>query len=111
MEKAAKDALKCGVKVAVIKLGGDGALLETREGESVYLPAFKVKALDTTGAGDGFNAGLLVGLLNDWELKKCVTVANAVGALAVTKLGAITALPYKNELNSFLKEQNIDYQI
>lgn len=111
MEKAAKDALKCGVEVAVIKLGRDGALLETREGESMYLPAFKVKALDTTGAGDGWNAGLIVGLLKGWELKKCVTVANAVGALVVTKLGAITALPYKNELNSFLKEQNIDFQI
>jgi sugar/nucleoside kinase (ribokinase family) len=75
------------------------------------MPAFKVKAVDTTGAGDGWNAGLLVGQLKGWDLKTCVTIANAVGALVVTKRGAITALPYKNELNSFLKQHNVKLEV
>jgi sugar/nucleoside kinase (ribokinase family) len=111
MANAAKEALKHGVKMVGIKLGSDGALLDTKEGTTVQLPGFQVNAVDTTGAGDGWNAGLLVGLLKGWDLQTCVTVANAVGALVVTKLGAITALPDKNELNTFLKEQAIDINL
>lgn len=110
-EKAARKALKRGVQTVGIKLGADGALLQNSAGESLYAPAFKVKAVDTTGAGDGWNAGLLVGMLRGWDLKTCVTIANAVGALVVTKHGAITALPYKHELDRFLKEQNVRLKI
>jgi 2-dehydro-3-deoxygluconokinase len=55
--------------------------------------------------------GFAVGLLKGWDLKTCVTAANAVGALVVTKHGAITALPYKNELAKFLERHNIDLKI
>jgi len=110
-EKAAKTSLKHGVNIVGIKLGVNGALVMTREGKKVHVPAFKVRAIDTTGAGDGWNAGLLVGILKEWDLETCVTVANAVGALVVTKRGAITALPYKNELNSFLEQQNVGLRI
>jgi sugar/nucleoside kinase (ribokinase family) len=110
-EKAAETALKYGVNVVGIKLGKDGALLETKLGKPLYVPAFHVEAVDTTGAGDGWNAGLLTGLLKGWDLKTCVTVANAVGALVVTKRGAITALPYKDELNSFLKEHGMNLKV
>jgi sugar/nucleoside kinase (ribokinase family) len=110
-EEAANKALKYGVEIAGIKLGDRGALVKTRGGESIYAPAFKVKAVDTTGAGDGWNAGLLVGLLRGWDLEKCVKVANAVGALVVTKHGAITALPYKEELIKFIREQNLAIEI
>jgi sugar/nucleoside kinase (ribokinase family) len=110
-EKAAKKSLKYGVSTVGIKLGADGALVTTKEGKKVHVPAFKVEAVDTTGAGDGWNAGLLVGQLKGWDLKTCVIIANAVGALVVTKRGAITALPYKNELNSFLKQHNIKLEV
>jgi len=110
-EKAAEAALRCGAKVVGVKLGSDGALVETNKNQRLYAPAFKVRAVDTTGAGDGWNAGLLVGLLKGWDLNTCLIVANAVGALVVTKPGAITALPYKDELNSFLKEQGVDLKV
>lgn len=110
-EKAAQKALKYGVSLVGIKLGSDGALAATKDGRKVHAPAFKVKAVDTTGAGDGWNAGLLVGQLKGWNLETCVTVANAVGALVVTKRGAITALPYKNELNGFLNQNNVKLAI
>jgi sugar/nucleoside kinase (ribokinase family) len=110
-ERAARISLKHGVDVVGIKLGVNGALVMTKEGKKVHVPAFKVKTIDTTGAGDGWNAGLLVGILKGWDLETCVTVANAVGALVVTKRGAITALPYKNELNSFLSQQNVGLKV
>ncbi len=111
MATAAKEALQHGVQIVGIKLGRDGALLATQGGTTVQCPGFKVNAVDTTGAGDGWNAGLLVGLLKGWPLATCVTVANAVGALVVTKRGAITALPTQTEVNTFLNEQHIDTQI
>jgi sugar/nucleoside kinase (ribokinase family) len=110
-EEAARTSLKCGVSIVGIKLGADGALVLTREGKKVHAPAFKVKAIDTTGAGDGWNAGLLIGFLKGWDLETCVTVANAVGALVVTRRGAVTALPYKSELNSFLAQYNVKLKV
>lgn len=110
-DKASEIALKYGVRVVGIKLGAHGALVRTREGRKVHVPAFDVRVVDTTGAGDGWNAGLLVGLLKGWDLKTCVTVANAVGALVVTRRGAITALPYMSELSGFLEERGLDLKV
>lgn len=77
----------------------------------VVAPAFKVNVVDVTGAGDGWNAGLLVGLYKGWSVEVCITVANAVGALVVTKPGAITALPYRKELNKFLHDNGIGISV
>ncbi len=69
-----------------------------------HVPGFRVETVDTTGAGDGFVAGLLTGLLENevaWEhvadLEKVLRFANAVGALTTTKRGAIPALPTRAE--------------
>jgi len=102
-EVAARKALRYGVGFVGIKLGEKGCYIMSKDGKSVQRPAFRVKAVDTTGAGDGWNAGLLVGLCRGWDLEKCATVANAIGALVVTKRGAITAMPYKQELETFLQ--------
>ncbi len=109
--KAAEAALGYGVGLVGIKLGAEGALVSTKDGRKLHVPAFEVRAVDTTGAGDGWNAGLLVGLLRGWDLKTCATVANAVGALVVTKHGAITALPYRSELSGFLEERGLDLKV
>ena len=85
---------------------------------------FDVQAVDTTGAGDAFVAGLLVGLieatgagtaattrralrvLGEAEWRRVLTLANAVGALCTTKLGAIPALPTAEEVRTFLNERS-----
>jgi sugar/nucleoside kinase (ribokinase family) len=67
--------------------------VEDESGKIVSKPAFNVEVVDTTGAGDGWAAGFEFGLVKRLSLETCVTVANAVGALTVTKRGAITALP------------------
>ena len=110
-EEAARRALRYGIEIAGIKLGEKGSLLMSKEGITVQAPAFRVKAIDTTGAGDGWNAGILVGLCKGWELEKCARVANAIGAMVVTKRGAITALPHKDELIEFLKHTDTRIEI
>jgi len=110
-EKAARKAFRYGVEIVGIKMGAKGAFLQKRTDEKSMLPAFKVRAVDTTGAGDGWNAGLLVGLIKGWDLHICLSVANAVGALVVTKHGAITALPYKHELERFLEAHEINVDL
>jgi len=110
-EVAARMALRCGVGIVGIKLGEQGSYIMSKDGKSARAPAFRVKAVDTTGAGDGWNAGLLVGLCKGWDLEKCATVANALGAMVVTKRGAITAMPYKEELKTFLKRAGIKIEI
>ncbi|MBC7091483.1 MAG: sugar kinase [Nitrososphaeria archaeon] len=110
-EKAASLALNFGLKIVCIKLGSKGAFSMTVDGVSVLEPAFKVKAVDTTGAGDGWNAGFIVGMLKNFGLRDSVRIANALGALVVTKHGAITALPYKGELNRFLEYNGLNLRI
>jgi len=109
--KAASRALKLGPRTVGIKLGAQGSFVNTAERRVIRKPAFSVKPVDTTGAGDGWNAGLLVGICEGWDLEKSVTVANAVGALVVTKRGAITAMPYRAELNAFLKQAGVQLSI
>jgi len=104
-------ALKFGVNVVGVKRGSKGSLIKSKEGPEISVPAFKVDVIDTTGAGDGWDAGFLVGLLRGFGLEECATIANAVGALVVTKRGAITALPYKDELNQFLMHHDIKLKI
>jgi sugar/nucleoside kinase (ribokinase family) len=58
-KEAAESALKFGVKIAGVKLGEKGALIRSKDGIEVFEPAYRVDAVDTTGAGDGWNAGLL----------------------------------------------------
>lgn len=87
--------------------GAQGSTVYTRKGH-VHVPGFSVKALDTTGAGDGFMAGILVGILEHWNehiqhLEEIVRFANAVGAMATTQLGAIPSLPTRAQVDTFLR--------
>ncbi|MBE2271778.1 MAG: hypothetical protein IAE80_26330 [Anaerolinea sp.] len=100
------------LRYLVVTRGAAGATLYTREGARIDVPGFTVQAVDTTGAGDGFVAGLLVGLLErnyptDPEtLTQIVRFANGVGALATTAKGAIPALPNRWTVEAFLAAQN-----
>ncbi len=109
--EVADKALKFGLDIVGVKLGSEGCFLKSRDGKEIFEPAFKVKAIDTTGAGDGWNAGLFFGLCTGLNLEVAVKVANAVGALVVTRRGAITALPYRHELERFLKHFNIKLNV
>ncbi|MEM5826332.1 MAG: carbohydrate kinase [Candidatus Aenigmatarchaeota archaeon] len=86
-----------------IKMGARGSII-IQGNKIVKMPAIKVKVIDTTGAGDAWNAGLLFSLINGYDLITSAKIANICGALCVSKKGAITALPKKNEVLRMLKK-------
>ena len=76
-----------GARRLALKLGADGCFV-AEDGFAEHVPAQRVDAVDGTGAGDAFAAGLLYGLLAGWPLDRAATLANAAGALATTVVGA-----------------------
>ncbi|MCX6843493.1 MAG: ribokinase [candidate division WOR-3 bacterium] len=87
----------------VISLGEQGAMAVDRAALFRF-PAYKVKTVDTTGAGDAFRAGLAVMLAQDKSLDDAVRFANACGALACTVMGAEPSMPRRQVVEMFLKE-------
>ncbi len=85
--EAALSALAGQVPLVVLKQGAQGAIAR-RGGEYAARPAFQVEVVDTTGAGDAFAAAFLHGWLQRLSLADTLTLANAAGALAVTRIGA-----------------------
>lgn len=92
--------LNKGVKELVITLGSKGCLHMTKETATHY-NAYKVDAVDTTAAGDSFNAALAVYLSEGKTMKEAIEFAMKVGAMTVTKEGAQTSLPLLNEVADF----------
>lgn len=111
LRRAAHAIWHAGLELLVVTLGGQGSAWITRQGAGLA-PGFSVKPVDTTGAGDGFVAGLLRGLLaqpktwNDPQaLPGICRFANAVGALTTTRRGAIPALPDLHQVQQFMEGQ------
>jgi ribokinase len=86
-----------GVKIVAVKLGGDGCYV-TDGRERHLVKAFRVKVVDTTGAGDAFCAGFLYGLLNDRSLYECGRLGNFVASRCIMKMGARAGLPFVKDL-------------
>ena len=93
--------LGCGVKNVIIKLGGKGCLLKNA-GESLFLPACEIRAVDATGAGDNFVAGFASELLRGASKAEALRFANACGAICTTAVGAGTALRSREQVLKFL---------
>jgi sugar/nucleoside kinase (ribokinase family) len=92
------------VPTVIIKLGSRGALAKCR-GQVIQLPAFKVKTVDTSGAGDSFDAGFIFAYLNGFDLRKSLTIANACGALSTQGLGGTDSQPSWEEIRRFVRKQ------
>ena len=104
LPKMAKSLLSRGVKNVVITLGPKGLFFKNRE-EEICLEAFRVKAVDTTAAGDAFMGALACGLSEGKPIPEVLRFADGAGALATTKLGAQPSLPRRKDLESFLNKQ------
>lgn len=104
MRSTAKFFFEKGVKKVVITLGHRGVYISDGNIEEL-IPAYKVKALDTTGAGDAFNGGLVAALAEGKSLKEAARFANGLAALSVQKLGTTMSMPWREEIDTFLKEQ------
>jgi ribokinase len=97
LDAAATALLHRGVGAVVITLGAGGAFVATRERRET-IPAFDVRARDTTGAGDVFNGALAVALGERMTLTDAVRFANAAAAISVTRDGAQPAAPFRAEI-------------
>ena len=106
VEDAAAELLSAGPRAVVIKRGSVGALLATREGME-HVRSFRVKVVDTTGAGDAFSAALAIAIAAGKPLPQAARFANAAGALAVTRVGTLPGMPTIGEVASFLEGRNI----
>jgi ribokinase len=95
---------KLGVKVLTITLGIRGSITVSID-QVVQTPAFKVEAVDTTGAGDVFHGGYVYGILQNWNLRDIILFASALAALKCRKIGGREGIPQLNEVMSFLNER------
>jgi ribokinase len=105
-EDVARQLIRSGVKQVVLTLGEKGALLVTAS-SAIHIPPTKVKAVDTTGAGDAFNAGLATALACGMSLESAVQFAVLTGGLAVTKEGVIPALPHRDEVLQVYRRRGV----
>jgi len=102
LEKAAKAIITSGPKMVIIKRGPDG-VFAMNHSKSFSVPAYPVKVVDTTGAGDAFSAGFITAQLEGKSLEDSVEFANATANLKITRIGA-RALPNRKAVERFLKE-------
>lgn len=86
-----------GIKIVAVKLGDRGCYITDGRERHLVAP-FKVKSMDTTGAGDAFCAGFLFGLINNKSLFECGRLGNFVASRSITKMGARAGLPFANDL-------------
>jgi ribokinase len=96
-KKAALVFLEKGVNTVIITQGSKGSFICTIN-SAKQVPAPKVEAVDTTAAGDTFNGALCVALSEGQGLQEAVTFANKAASIAVTRLGAQSSTPYRNEM-------------
>ena len=104
-KKAVKKLLSMGPKNVISTLGGNGAMIGDKKGVR-HIPGFKVKVVDTVGAGDAFNGGFAYAISKGHNIDEAVRFANAVGGLAVTKQGAFPSMPNLKQVNDLIKSQS-----
>jgi sugar/nucleoside kinase (ribokinase family) len=88
-------------KIVVLKMGALGCRIYSDD-QVMNIPGFTVQEIDPTGAGDSFCAGFTVALLENMDLASAGRFANAVGALAVTRLGPMEGVPTRQQVESLL---------
>ncbi|WP_308550282.1 ribokinase [uncultured Parabacteroides sp.] len=98
--EAARLLSEMGVQHVIITLGSKGALIYS-DGKAEIVPALKVEAVDTTAAGDVFNGALTVALSEGRSLKEAARFACKASAISVTRVGAQSSAPYRNEVDIF----------
>ena len=102
--EAADRLLARGLRVAVVKLGGDGVLVATAEGRREQVPPYPVDVVCGLGAGDAFGGALCHGLLSGWDIAECVRYANAAGAIVAGRLMCADDMPTPDDIHALMGE-------
>jgi len=105
--RLAGELLQSGVGAAIITLGSDGVLIG-QSGERGWIPAVKVDAVDTTAAGDAFTGALAVGLADGSDLKSAAQFAVYAAAASVTRMGAQSSLPTREEVEKLIAKELLE---
>ena len=102
--RAAESLLDMGVKNVVITLGERGAFFASAH-EAFFCPVatLKTPVVDTTGAGDAFNAGLAVALTENMSVQEAMAFASATAGLSTTKIGTAKAMPSREQIEASLR--------
>jgi len=105
--EACEVLLDLGPKIVVATLGAEGSLIVDKQGQ-YRVPAFEVKVIDTTGAGDAYRAAFIHAYLKGLDLHSCGVMAAAAAALNCQVLGAREGMPRLGELRSFLLKRGFE---
>lgn len=105
IEENARTLLTRSDQTIVVTLGSKGAQWVTQQ-DTGFVPAYRVEAVDTTGAGDAFNGGLAVALAESHSLEEAIAFAAAAAALSVTRPGAAASMADRGEVDNFLRAQS-----
>jgi len=104
LANAAQRLLEEGPELVVVKQGNKGALLQTKT-ETIHQPAFSVRQImDSIGAGDAFDAGVIFGILKGYNLKDTARFASAVAAMTLKGMGGTSTAPTLAQVKAYLKK-------
>lgn len=101
---AASKFFDMGVKNVIITLGVRGVFY-TDGKQEVFVPALKVQAVETTGAGDAFNGGFATAIAEGHSIEKALQFATCTAAISVTRLGSAPSMPYREEILSLMEKE------
>ena len=102
--------LSKGPAGVVLKMGGEGVYCASDSGEKEFVPAFPVRAVDTTAAGDAFNGAFATGLMLGKSALQSAQFATAVAGISVTRAGAQPSMPDMAEVQQFLEAESVKSQ-
>lgn len=102
VKKGAEGLIQQGVKHVLVTLGDKGVFFHDSMNTEVF-PARKVEAVDTTAAGDCFSGAFVTGLAEGKNVAEAVAMANLASSLAVTRKGAQSSIPTRQELDELMK--------
>lgn len=106
VDAGAKILLEKGVKTVVVTCGSSGSRIYNKDGVTA-VPAYKVDVVDSTGAGDCFNAAFLSGLTFGWDMKKSAEHASAAAAISIGSIGARGNLPSLEDTIDFMEKHSL----
>lgn len=95
-----------GIKTVMITLGAKGVWLSCEKEQGEIVAGFRVDATDTTAAGDTYNGALVTALIEDKPMNQAIVFAHAAAAISVTRFGAQTSIPNREETEAFLTQQS-----
>lgn len=104
-ERAVQRLMAGGLSALVVKHGAQGASVHTADGAVTEAAPFPVEILNVLGAGDAFASGLLYGYLQGWDWQRAARMANATGAIVVTRPACANSMPTLTEVEAFVHER------